>query len=162
MNNIYREIARRIRLELPNIERLANRILLVWNRAKLNAAEQDVYIESAALNLQSFYSGIEHLFEYIARDIDRSMPTGENWHISLLSQMGQEFGEIRPAVISEQDSLRLLDYLKFRHVVRNIYTHNLNPDRMNDKISNLPELLESIKAEFMSFADFLDFVATTE
>ena len=65
--------------------------------------EQDVYLDSVALNLHSFYSGLERLFE-IARHIDCSVPEGETWHRDLLDQMACEVADIRPAISDHQQS----------------------------------------------------------
>jgi hypothetical protein len=35
------------------------------------------YLDSVALNLQGFYSGIERIFELIVLTVDRSRPAGE-------------------------------------------------------------------------------------
>ncbi|MGK7954751.1 MAG: hypothetical protein AB4063_05755 [Crocosphaera sp.] len=39
-----------------------------------------------ALCLQSFYTGVERIFQFIARFIDYLEPTGANWHQQLLEQ----------------------------------------------------------------------------
>jgi len=43
-----------------------------------------LYLDSAALNLHGFYSGLERLFELIARHVDGAIPSGETWHRDLL------------------------------------------------------------------------------
>lgn len=37
--------------------------------------------------LHDFYTGIEKIFENIAKEIDHRLPTGEEWHSELLHQM---------------------------------------------------------------------------
>jgi HepT-like protein len=91
-------------------------------RSRVQTADQDLLLDSVALNLQDFYTGIERAFRRIAGTVDEEVPAGPNWHEGLLRQMAQERTNIRPAVISS-DTLEALDqYLRFRHVVRNIYT----------------------------------------
>jgi len=41
-------------------------------------------LDGVALNLHSFYSGIERIFELIAANVDDIRPVGENWHQTLL------------------------------------------------------------------------------
>jgi hypothetical protein len=61
------EIAERIRGEVPELERMIKRAQTAWDKASIITTEQDVYLDSVALNLHGIYSGIEKLFELIAR-----------------------------------------------------------------------------------------------
>jgi hypothetical protein len=63
-------------------------------------SEDEDYLGSVGFDLQSFYQGVERVFETIAKSIDRSLPTGDKWHKMLLEQRGNEVSGIRPAVIS--------------------------------------------------------------
>lgn len=47
----------------------------------------DYYLDSVALNLHGFYSGLERVFEKVASTIDGSVPSAANWHRELLNQM---------------------------------------------------------------------------
>jgi hypothetical protein len=46
-------------------------------------------LDGVALNLHSFYSGTERIFELIAANVDDILPKGENWHQALLKQNGR-------------------------------------------------------------------------
>ncbi|MBW2154425.1 MAG: hypothetical protein JRH18_22510 [Deltaproteobacteria bacterium] len=48
------------------------------------------YLGSVAFDLHSFYQGVERIFEAIAKSIDRTVPSGDRWHKSLLAQMTEE------------------------------------------------------------------------
>ncbi len=74
MRSIYIEISQRIRGECDELERVIQRALRAWPQAQKSVSEQEVYLDSVALNLHSFYSGLERIFELIARHIDRSIP----------------------------------------------------------------------------------------
>lgn len=87
MKTLYLELAQRIYSEIPDLEHTINRALRAWSKVKKKSHEQDIYLDSVALNLHSFYSGLEHIFELIARHIDQAFPTGETWHRDLLHQM---------------------------------------------------------------------------
>lgn len=56
-------------------------------------------VDAAALSLHGFYSGTERLFEWIARQIDSSLPQGVAWHRELLQQMTLNVPDVRPPVI---------------------------------------------------------------
>lgn len=111
-------LANRIRLELAELEHVLARINEGWQRA--HPSGDDYYLDSVALNLHGFYSGLERVFTLIAETIDGSLPQGENWHLLLLQQMTEEKPRVRPAVISEEVGKRLNEYRGFRHVVRNV------------------------------------------
>ena len=83
-------LALRIRDELVELDRVAERLTEGWERALKNA--DDYYLDTVALNLHGFYSGMERIFELIAAAIDGARPKGENWHQTLLKQMTLEEG----------------------------------------------------------------------
>ena len=127
---MYGELAERIRGEVSDLARVIQRALQSWSRGQRLPDERDVYLESVALNLHSFYSVVERLFELIARHVDGALPTGEGWHHDLLQQMSKEIAERRPAVISPESASMLDEFRRFRHLVRNVYTFNLVPQKM--------------------------------
>jgi len=159
MNREFEELVERIREESSDLDRLVQRVLYVWNRSKSTSKEQDVYLESVALNLHGFYSGLERLFELIARRVDQKSPSGDTWHRDLLNQMAQDVRELRPAVNSPERVSSLDVLRRFRHLVRNVYTFNLVPDKIEPLITTLPVLWPQVRAELLAFADFLSDLA---
>lgn len=159
MNRELEELAERIRGESPDLDRLVQRVLSSWNSSKSKLKEQDVYLESVALNLHGFYSGLERLFELIARRVDQNLPSGNMWHRDLLHQMTQDIRELRPAVIGSERVSSLNELRRFRHLVRNVYTFNLVPDKIEPLITALPALWPMLRAELLAFADFLSDLA---
>jgi hypothetical protein len=154
MNEQLRAIAQRIRAELPEMDRAIQRARQAFERASLSS--DDLYLDSVALNLHSFYGGVERLFTVVAGVIDGSVPTGENWHQALLQQMVADIPDVRPAVISAA-TLRLLDeYRAFRHVVRNVYAFQLDPARLHRLVHEAPRTSAEVRAELAAFADFLN------
>lgn len=69
--------------------------------------------------------------------------------------MSMEIPEVRPAVISEEVRDMLEEYRGFRHVVRNVYTHHLNPEKIERLITGVEPVLEKLTNELTSFAAFL-------
>ena len=159
MNREFEELVERIRGESSDLDRLVQRVLSAWNRSKSTLKEQDVYLESVALNLHGFYSGLERLFELIARRVDQNLPSGDTWHRDLLNQMAQDVTELRPAVISLERVSSLDELRRFRHLVRNVYTFNLVPDKIEPLITALPALWPQVRAELLAFVDFLSDLA---
>lgn len=159
MSGIYLELAERIAGEIPELDRLVRRIEQRWSHGKALPEQQDAYLESVALNLHGFYSGIERLFELIARHVDRSEPSGETWHRALLQQMVSDIADARPAVISHETAAALDEFRRFRHLVRNVYTFNLVPEKMENLVLILPALWTRLYAELLATADYLQALA---
>ena len=53
MNALYRELVERIRGELAELERVVQRTQRNWSQARKALGDQDVYIDSVALNLHA-------------------------------------------------------------------------------------------------------------
>jgi len=145
-------IARRIRREISELDKIREHALRRWQKA----SEDEDYLGSVGFDLQSFYQGVERVFETIAKSIDRSLPTGDKWHKMLLEQMADEVSGIRPAVISMETRQALDDFRMFRHLAHNIYTFNLDPRRIKGLIEKLPGAMGLIGQDLSLFADFLE------
>jgi hypothetical protein len=147
-------LAEYLRSQLPDLNRAVERAIALHAKA---VRQGDVdYLDGVALNLHSFYMGVEEIFTRIARDVDESLPDGAQWHIVLLSQMTLSIPALRPQVISSETRHRLDEYRGFRHVVRNIYTFNLVPSKINELVANLPSCQERFVSDIEAFCVFLD------
>ena len=124
------------------------------SKTTLNSAEcgtpSHLEIAALALLLHSFYNGVENMFKRIAGHSGDELPTGPAWHTLLLISMSKPTTN-RPAVISEDMSERLQDYLDFRHFFRHTYSHMLRWAPMAPLISALPETFEQLKTEVIDF-----------
>lgn len=154
MKKGYLVLASRIREELSEIEKAVDRALRAWDAAKLKG--DDAYLDSVALNLHGFYTGLERIFELIATEVDQSKPQGENWHQELLRQMATDVALVRPPVISRDLRDTLDVYRGFRHVVRNVYTFRLSPVRMAPLIEALRQVFGNVRMEMDEFLSFLE------
>jgi hypothetical protein len=96
-----------------------------WTRS--NARKIWLKKGSVALDLLNFYSGIERVFEIIAKSLDGKMPKNGEWHRKLMDQMASEIKTIRPALLSPETQTILDEFRKFRHLARTIYSFQLNP-----------------------------------
>jgi hypothetical protein len=92
-------LARRIRVEIVDLDTVVRRALTAWPQAQI-PPYQAAHLDSVALNLHGFYSGIQRMLELIARHVDRTAPSGEMWHRDLLDQMTREVPGTRPAAVS--------------------------------------------------------------
>lgn len=105
--------------------------------------------------LHDFYCGVERIFRHIATRIDGDLPDGADWHLQLLQRMATHIETVRPAVISEQTTRQLDEYLRFRHLFRNIYGFELDWDRCYRLLANLPVVFERLEKELTAFDEFL-------
>jgi hypothetical protein len=162
MINHYEELVERIRGEVSDLDHLVQKALMAWETCKKPSSEQGIYMDSVALNLHGLYSGLERIFELIVRQVDKNMPAGDLWHRELLKLVSQDKGDIRPSVIGTESFYFLDELRRFRHLVRNVYTFNLVPEKVEPIILGLSGIWSKVKAEILSFADFLEQAGETE
>lgn len=153
MNSQAAILCARIDTELTELKLVVSRTLQAWDKAIKQ--EDDFYLDSVALNLHAFYSGLERIFEKLASTVDREVPTAANWHQELLAQMQTEIPSVRPAVISSQLKESLEEYRGFRHVVRNVYSYHLKPEKLKFLVNNLESTFGLASEELTLFGDFL-------
>lgn len=158
----YQLLAQRIREEVTELERSVNRAQRAWQAALGAQVEQDMFVDSAALNLHSFYSGLERLFEYIAHQLDGGPPKGDAWHRELLRRMMTDVPGLRPPVISAATADNLDEFRRFRHVVRNVYAEHLDPERIRLLVEKLPVVWNSLNSQLIAFAAFLEGVSDAD
>jgi len=58
-------------------------------------------------------------------------------------------------VISEPLKEALEEYRGFRHVVRNVYTYHLKPEKLKLLVDNLENTFKTASEELTAFGDFL-------
>lgn len=152
----YVVLAGRIRKELDDLKRLVSRANRAIETARRNPQDTDLYLDSAALNLHDVYSGFERLFKQIAATVDGNVPSSSEWHRDLLEQMGLDLPQVRPSVLTAE-SIRILDeYLRFRHVVRNVYTFSFDAERVGRLVAELSVAFKQIENELLTFSAFLE------
>jgi hypothetical protein len=154
MNSQAVILSARINSELSALKVVVERTLQAWEKA--SQQNDDLYLDSVALNLHSFYSGLERIFEKLASTIDGAMPSAANWHQELLVQMQMEIPSIRPAVISSKLKEALEEYRGFRHVVRNVYTYQFKPEKIKLLVGNLVDTYRLASEELDEFMAFLN------
>jgi hypothetical protein len=158
----YRSLAERVRSEMQESEATLAAIQRHWRRYTEASVDQDAYLNSVTFNLHSLYTGLERIFDLIAADLDGGALGGERWHAELLRQMTLNLPGARPPVISRSTAEQLDDYRRFRHVIRNIYATNLDPNRLRALVETLPGLWAQIRQDLKAFLAFLDRMADSD
>ena len=54
------------------------------------------------------------------------------------------------------------EYLRFRHVVRNVYSFVLDPARVEALVEGLGSVFGQVRIDLLAFADFLEQVSASE
>ena len=151
-----KRLTQRINDELDKIDATTNDIAKALVDIDLLPVAAKPYIEESVANkLADVYSGIERIFERIAREIDTHIPTGSRWHKDLLAQMTEKRPERGP-VISEDTSLRLEELLDFRHKVNNIYDRELNYEMTEPHAKSIDALFADFSQDLNTFTDSLE------
>jgi hypothetical protein len=162
MKEPYLLLAARIRAEMADIGSAVERVERAMLGSRTSHDEQDIYLDSVALNLHDFYSGIERVLQRIAQVVDRSVPTGEDWHAELLGQMTTQVPGVRPAVLRQETRSALMEYLRFRHVVRNVYSFQFDPERLSTLVDRLRPAMDLAGDDLEGFAKTLEEIAASE
>jgi uncharacterized protein YutE (UPF0331/DUF86 family) len=63
--------------------------------------------------------------------------------------------KVRPAVISTELYSKLEEYLRFRHVIRNIYAFELDSSKLQALIDSFEDVYNHFVKDIHSFIDFL-------
>lgn len=140
-----RRLAAEIEHELDRLEQL---------REELAIAPRDddsFTLRARGSMLHDFYGGIERVFVRIAEELNGGVPQGEQWHRQLITDMSLEIAGVRPAVIDAALAEALADYLRFRHVFRNVYGSLLHAERMRPLEERLPEVLAAFLMQVRAF-----------
>ena len=130
-------------------------------RARMPDPPTSVELRAAGSILHDFYSGVERMFQRIATAVDQDLPGGSNWHIELLNRMSYDIPTVRPAVITADLRQRLSDYLRFRHLFRNIYGRDLRWELMRDLVEDMPAVEHAVAQAIREFTKFLHTLAAT-
>ena len=101
--------------------------------------------------LHDFYNGIERVFIRIAEELNGGVPQGEQWHRQIVTDMTLKIPGVRPAVIETDLARQLGDYLRFRHVFRNVYGSLLEAERMRPLEERLPDVLTAFRTQIRAF-----------
>ena len=145
--------------QMHDLFQVVERVERAVQAVQRTSDDTDLYLDSAALNLHDFYAGLERVFRLIATQVEQSIPRAAEWHGELLHQMGTDVTGVRPAVLSGETVAALDEYLRFRHVVRNVYAVSFERERIERLAERVRPLFEQVRDELLSFAEVLDGLA---
>ena len=106
--------------------------------------------------LHDFYTCIENVFRKIAINIEDELPTDPAWHSTLLNRMNLNIPNIRKHVIDDDLKDILYDFLRFRHIFRNIYGFKLNWGKMGHLVESIENTQRQVNKQITDFLEFLN------
>jgi len=151
----YAVLASRIRHDLAEIEQVVDHAERALVAADRNDGHSELFLDSAALSLHNFSSGVERLLKQIASTDDRRVPATHNVDGEHLHQTTMDLPRLRPQVLAERVAADLDEYRRFRHVLRNVRAFELDPERVQQLTSQLRPAFLQARAELEAFADVL-------
>ncbi|MFQ5708377.1 MAG: hypothetical protein ACE5HO_13050 [bacterium] len=151
----YVVLAEEIEREIENLKQVEEKVHEGVKRSQKHPGEREFYLDSVAMNLHSYYTGVENTFRSIASRVDGDVPQGERWHAELLSQMSTPLKEIREKVISDKTQIFLRELLGFRHLIRNIYSFHIDEERLLQLCERLQLHSKTLYSELGNFVEFL-------
>lgn len=154
----FARLAARIREEEANLAYVAAELRQALSR--LDASPKDVVtVHGVGGLLHDFYTGVEKVFSLVAPDLNGQTPTGQAWHRELLHAMALDLEGIRPAVVRATTEDALVEFMKFRHVYRNMYGFRLRWSRVRELAELAVNLWPDVQTDLEHFVSFVEAVA---
>lgn len=104
----------------------------------------------------TFIRILKNFFESIAKEVDRRLPLGEEWHSELLHQMTLDIPGLRPQVITASTEKKLREYLGFRHLFRKRYGFELDWQKLKKLLLGMPRIRSNLENEIGRFFEALN------
>lgn len=146
---MWSQLIEDIQLELKLLRRLLEQCEPLREAVANETATETEKLAAASL-LQSFYNGVENVFDLLADRIDGHRPTGPDRHQTLLAKMGQPT-DARPAVLSKELAEGLGQYLEFRNSYRYSHYFRLDWSLMAALVNQSAATLDRLEAELDRF-----------
>jgi hypothetical protein len=124
--------------------------------ALLKRRPSNYVVRAGGSILHDFYTGIENIFESIAKEVDNRLPMGEEWHSELLHQMTLDIPGLRPQVITANTGKKLREYLGFRHLFRKRYGFELDWQKLKKLLLGMPQIRSNLEKEMGKFFEALN------
>lgn len=150
--------ARALRRLIANIEKDLNKL------HQLKAEKDELDIETAHPRiigsiLHDLYTGMESIFEKIAKELEGGVTKSPDWHRDLLEDMALRIRNLRPPVIDDTLRKELDEYLRFRHPFRSLYGFELECSRMQPLIERFDDVLAKFEHQIHTFLQAVEKIA---
>ena len=146
---LVRRLAAEIEAELDSLDAVARELAAAPN------LDDSFSCRARGSMLHDFYNGIERIFVRIAQELNGGVPSAQHWHRELVNNMALAIPEVRPPLIDKPLAATLQEYLRFRHVFRNVYGTVLEADRMRSLEDRLPATLAAFRKQMSAFSGWM-------
>jgi len=150
---LHDKVISQVNFEIEQVDQLLISYADLLNRVQTRVPDL-VELTALASILHSFYNGLENIFLSISKGIDGDTPQGSHWHRDLLTQMSKPTPG-RAAVLTEETSRQLADYLAFRHFYRHAYSFFLEWDEIANLVASLADVWALVRAQLIQFIEEL-------
>lgn len=110
----------------------------------------------AGYYLNNLYSAFENICLNIAQTFEHQIDDRSRWHAALLKRMTLDIESIRPKLLSPATYNALDELRRFRHIFRNAYTLELDPQRLQLVLYHAQQLQQYYPADLAQFKAFLN------
>ncbi len=142
-------LAKELEAEIEGMEKL------IAEFESLPGGEESYLIRARASIFHDFYSAAERVFQKIAEELNGGVPKSEQWHKELLFDMTLDLEGVRPPVVRKSLEERLLPFLRFRHIFRNMYGYELRADRIRELGTSFVPAAEETKDAVAEFCRWM-------
>ncbi len=111
-----------------------------------------------AYTLHNAYSLIESYFLRVAKFFENEIGDS-SWHKDLLQRMTVTIEGIRPALLTPDDADQIDELRGFRHLYRNLYEKQIQPEKIVALQAKFPEILSRIRKAHSRFVPKLKQIA---
>lgn len=117
--------------DATEIERVLAHNREAWERVSAGASGP-VDLGALAFTIHTIYGVLENYFLRISKFFENNLPANR-WHRELVEKMTLDIPGLRPALITNvNEKSQVLDLVRFRHRVRNLYGEDLDVKKMRD------------------------------
>jgi len=117
---------------------------------------EDIFA-ALAMNIHAFYTGCERILLRLINNIDGGISRSAEWHQELLRQATLNIPGVRGPIIARQDIYEFLSELRgLRHIIRNVYTHQLKRDNLLSLAKLAMNFHPRFKQEIIRFMNSLE------
>lgn len=104
--------------------------------------------------IHNIYNAIENYCLRIAKFFENGL-SGDYWHKDLIYRMSLEIKDVRPALFNRKTANLIQELRAFRHVFRNIYQAELDPEKVSLVQKRLKNTLQHFYSAHTKFRNSL-------
>jgi hypothetical protein len=106
--------------------------------------------------LHNLYNAFENIFQRVAEAFENDISDKAQWHAQLLRRMTLDIEGVRPRLLSDEAYQCLDELRRFRHLFRNLYTADLDSERLRLVLNEARRLQSFYHADIERFLTYLD------